>query len=160
MRILIISDTHGRDEIFDEVLSQAGEIDMLIHCGDIEGHEAYYRKAVNCPVWMVPGNNDYFSTMPRDIQFEIDGINVWVTHGHAYRVSLGMDYLVDEAMAREADVVMFGHIHRPMIEQIGDLTLLNPGSLTYPRQENRKPSYIIMETDENEEPCYNIYYVE
>lgn len=146
--------------MFSRVLSQiGGDPDMLVHCGDIEGREAFYRKAVSCPVRMVPGNNDYFSTMPRDLQFEVGGHRVLLTHGHAYRVSLGMDYLLDEAMVRDVDVVMFGHTHRPMIENYGGITFINPGSLTYPRQENRRPSFIVMDTDKNGETEYNVHYL-
>lgn len=160
MRILVISDTHGRDTLLGRVLSEiGGEPDMLVHCGDIEGHEAFYRKAVRCPVRMVPGNNDYFSNMPREIQFEAGPHRVLLTHGHLYRVSLGLDYLVDEALARGVDVVMFGHTHRPLIEDFGGLMLINPGSLTYPRQENRRPSFIVMDTDENGKTEYNIHYL-
>ncbi len=160
MRILVISDTHGRDTLLGRVLSEiGGEPDMLVHCGDIEGHEAFYRKAVRCPVRMVSGNNDYFSNMPREIQFEAGPHRVLLTHGHSYRVSLGLDYLVDEALARGVDVVMFGHTHRPLIEDFGGLMLINPGSLTYPRQENRRPSFIVMDTDENGKTEYNIHYL-
>ncbi|MBQ7558016.1 MAG: YfcE family phosphodiesterase, partial [Lachnospiraceae bacterium] len=115
--------------------------------------------AVRCPVRMVPGNNDYFSNMPREIQFEAGPHRVLLTHGHSYRVSLGLDYLVDEALARGVDVVMFGHTHRPLIEDFGGLMLINPGSLTYPRQENRRPSFIVMDTDENGKTEYNIHYL-
>ncbi|MCR5304717.1 MAG: metallophosphoesterase [Lachnospiraceae bacterium] len=160
MRVLIISDTHGRDEPFNKVIARTGrDIDMLVHCGDIEGREEMYRRSLSCPVRMVPGNNDYFSMMPKDVQFEIGDHRVWLTHGHIYRVSLGLEYLKDEARARDVDVVMFGHTHRPVIERDGNLTLLNPGSLTYPRQENRRPSYIVMEIKENGDTDYEIKYL-
>ena len=41
-----------------------------------------------------------------------------------------------------------------------DLTLINPGSISYPRQENRKPSYVIMEIDHMGEAHYTVNYVE
>lgn len=52
-------------------------------------------------------------------------------------------------MARKADIVMFGHTHKPHFEQKDGITVLNPGSLAYPRQEGRKGSYMIMEIDED-----------
>ena len=45
------------------------------------------------------------------------------------------------------DIVMFGHTHRPMIDFGKNLITLNPGSLSYPRQEGRRPSYIMMELE-------------
>ena len=34
MRILVISDSHGRNDDIEGVLKQVGDIDMMIHCGD------------------------------------------------------------------------------------------------------------------------------
>ena len=36
MRILVISDSHGRNDDIEGVLKQVGDIDMMIHCGDVE----------------------------------------------------------------------------------------------------------------------------
>ena len=43
MRILVISDSHGRNDDVKGVLEQVGEIDMLIHCGDVERGDQYIR---------------------------------------------------------------------------------------------------------------------
>lgn len=43
MRILIVSDTHGRHQALDRALEEAGKIDMFIHLGDVEGGEDYLR---------------------------------------------------------------------------------------------------------------------
>ncbi len=44
MKILIVSDTHGRDTALKHLLEQVKPIDMLVHCGDVEGSEDYIRK--------------------------------------------------------------------------------------------------------------------
>ena len=44
---------------------------------------------------------------------------------------------------------MFGHTHRPFFLQKDGMTILNPGSLSFPRQEGRRSSYMIMEVDED-----------
>ena len=44
---------------------------------------------------------------------------------------------------------MFGHTHRPYLDDSQGIIVLNPGSLSYPRQQGRKPSYMIMELDES-----------
>ena len=41
--------------------------------------------------------------------------------------------------------MFYGHIHRPVWEVVGGVTMLNPGSLTYPRQTGRRPSYMVLE---------------
>lgn len=150
-KIMIVSDTHRMCAGLDKALANEGKIDMLIHCGDIEGDEAYIEKAANCPVYMVAGNNDYFSSLNREIELTIADKKVLVTHGHAYYISLGTDVLKTEGKARGYDIVMFGHIHRPVLEIEDDITVLNPGSLTYPRQADKNPTYMMMYVDDNNE---------
>ena len=82
-----------------------------------------------------------------------------LTHGHYYYVSAGLDTLRKEAYSRGMDIVMFGHTHRPLIEYDKELTVINPGSLSYPRQPGRKPSYIMMELDREGEAHFTIHYL-
>ncbi len=147
MRILIVSDTHGRLENLRKVLSASGPFDMLLHCGDVEGDEDRIKELAGCQTVMVRGNNDFFSELPAEAEFNIGRYKVFITHGHRYNVSIGPEMIVEEALDRQVDIVMFGHTHKPFMERHGELIALNPGSLSYPRQEGRRPSYVIMETD-------------
>ena len=147
MRVLIVSDTHGRHGGFNKALEAAGEIDFLVHLGDTEGGEHYIEAACECPSYILAGNNDFFSDNPRELEVNFAGKKAFLTHGHYYGVSLGTERIVEEAKVREADIVMFGHTHKPFLEEIDGVTVLNPGSIAFPRQEGRKGSYIIMEMD-------------
>ena len=160
MRVLIISDTHGRHTGLDRVLEEAGEIDMFIHLGDVEGGEDYINAVVGCEKHMVKGNNDFFSDLPREEEFYIGGYKVFITHGHPYSVSLDPEYIRGEGEARKADIVMFGHTHKPYFEQKDGLTVLNPGSVSFPRQEGRKGSYMIMEISGDGEASFEQRYLE
>ena len=135
-----------------------GTPDMLIHCGDVEGSEDFIRSIAGCPVHMVAGNNDFFSDLKKEEEFYIGDYKVWLTHGHNYYVSMGTEFIREEAKSRGVDIVMFGHTHRPYLEQ-GKVTVLNPGSLSYPRQEGRRPSYILMELDAKGKTHYHINYI-
>ena len=159
MKVLIVSDTHRKNENFLKVLERVAPIDMLVHCGDIEGSEYLIAQAASCPVEMVVGNNDFFSDRPREKEFYIGKYKVWLTHGHTYYVSMGNEYLKEEARARSADIVMYGHTHRPVVDIEGGLVAVNPGSLTYPRQEGRRPSFVIMELDRKGEAHFTINYL-
>lgn len=147
MRILIISDTHGIKKNLDRVLKLEHPYDQVIHLGDIEGDEEYLEAAAGCPVAAVRGNNDYFSQLPQEQIIEVAGKRIFLTHGHYYYVVAGLEHLIKEAKGRDVDIVMFGHIHRPVIRQEGTLSVINPGSLSFPRQEGRRPSYIVMEIE-------------
>ena len=47
MKILIVSDTHRRDGNLTQVLDMVGQIDLLIHCGDVEGSEAFIKNTAD-----------------------------------------------------------------------------------------------------------------
>ena len=66
---------------------------------------------------------------------------------------------MSEATARQFDIVMFGHTHRPLLEYGDAVIALNPGSLSYPRQEGKRPSYIIMDIDKKGEAHFEIEYL-
>ena len=160
MRVLIVSDTHGRHNGLDRALQEAGDIDMLIHLGDVEGGEEYIDTVVDCEKHIVRGNNDFFSDLHREEEFYIGKYKIFITHGHSYYVSLDPEYIREEGKARKADIVMFGHTHRPFFEEMDEIIVLNPGSLSFPRQEGRKGSYMIMETDGEGRPYFKQCYLE
>ncbi len=159
MKILIVSDTHRYNANYLKVVEKTGPLDMVVHCGDVEGSELVISQAAGCPVEMVQGNNDFFSELPREKEFMIGQYKVWLTHGHNYYIAMNSDVIKQEAKAREVDIVMCGHTHKPVVDIGSGLTLINPGSISYPRQDNRKPSYIIMEIDGAGEAHYTINYL-
>lgn len=148
MKILIISDTHGQNRELLEVLKKTRPVDYLFHCGDTEGMEDYIRDAAGCPSTIVRGNNDFFSDLSQEEVVELAGKRIFITHGHYYGVSMSTAHLAEEAKYRGCGVAMFGHTHKPYLDQTDpELTVLNPGSLSYPRQEGRRPSYIAVDVD-------------
>lgn len=159
MRILIVSDTHRKNENYFKVLKKFKQLDMVVHCGDVEGSEYALSESAGCPVFMVSGNNDFFSELPREQEFSIGNYKVWLTHGHNYLVSMGTERIKQEAKARGVQIVMFGHTHRPCLEQDEEIIALNPGSLSYPRQDGHKPTYALMEIDKQGEVHFTISYL-
>lgn len=160
MRVLIVSDTHGKHNGLDRAIEAAGEFDMFIHLGDVEGGEAYLDAVIPCEKHIVRGNNDFFSDLPREEEFYIGRYKAFITHGHSYYVSLNTEYIREEGEARRADLVMFGHTHKPYFEQRDGMAVLNPGSIAYPRQEGRKGSYMILEIDADGELVFEQRYLD
>lgn len=159
MKVLVVSDTHRKNDNYIKVLERVVPVDLVIHCGDIEGSEYLIAESAGCPVQMVTGNNDFFSDLPREKEFMIGKYKVWLTHGHNYYVSMSNENLKHEARMRGVDIVMYGHTHRPVVDFGGDIIAVNPGSLTYPRQEGRRPSYIIMDLDREGKAHFTINYL-
>lgn len=158
MKILIVSDTHGREQNLDRVLEEVGKFDFFIHLGDVEDGEDYIRAVIgNVPLAMVAGNNDFFTDLSGEAVFSLGNYRVMVTHGHYYYVSRGHDYLAKAAREKGADIVMYGHTHRPCLKQREGLTILNPGSLSLPRQKGYQPTWVIMEIDGDGQAHYAFY---
>ena len=150
MKILIVSDTHRKNDNFLNVVQNIGKLDMVIHLGDVEGSEYTIEQASGCPVEMVAGNNDFFSNFPSEKTLQIGKYRVMITHGHRYYIGMGNEMLKEEAIAHGVDIV---------IDISDNIVAINPGSLSYPRQENRRPSYIIMEIDEAGEAHFSLHFV-
>lgn len=160
MRIMIISDTHRQHKNLAEALKVQGTPDMLIHLGDAEGYEDYIQSMAGCPMEIVLGNNDFFSDLEKEKIIEIGEYRILITHGHYYYVSTGTERIRKAGIEYGVDIVMYGHTHRPIIEESKGIVVLNPGSISYPRQIGKLPSYIMMEIDDSKEASYEICYVE
>nr|WP_296441633.1 metallophosphoesterase [uncultured Acetatifactor sp.] len=146
MRVLIVSDTHRKNENYFKALELV-KPQLVIHCGDAEGSEYALSEAADCPVQIVLGNNDFFSYLPKELELRLGSFRVWVTHGHNYYVSMGRERIKREAAVRGMDIVIYGHTHKPVVDKKDGVIAVNPGSLSYPRQEGRRPSYIVMEVE-------------
>lgn len=158
-KILIVSDSHGRCDCLEQAYQRVKPVDLLIHLGDLEGDEEYIRALVDCETVMVSGNNDYFSGLPRECMIEIGGYQVMLSHGHHYGVNYGTETIKEVARENGANIVMFGHTHRPLIDQKDSaIWAVNPGSITQPRQEGRIPTFLIMEIDRYGEAHFTLNY--
>ena len=160
MKVLIVSDTHGREQNLAEALEQTGPIDQLIHLGDVEGGAEHIRElAGDAPAAIIAGNNDFFCDLPNERIFTLGGHRIFMTHGHGYFVHSGTLYLKREARKKGADIVMFGHTHKPYMEEDNELLVLNPGRLSLPRQEGHRPTYIVMEIADDGQISYELCYL-
>ena len=162
MRAVIVSDTHGRLGDLQEAIERSAPIDWLLHLGDVLGQEDDIALlAGSARVAMVAGNNDFFSGLKRELELEIGGVRIWMTHGHQYGIYQGTDRIKGLGLARQVDVVMFGHTHCPLldIDEENGITLLNPGSVSYPRQPGRQGTYIVMDILPGKKVNYEIKYL-
>lgn len=158
MKVLIVSDTHGRDKYLFQTLQRVIPIDLMIHLGDFGSSEDFIKSMANCPVEMISGNNDIFNSLPKEKIIKIGNYTVYLTHGHRYGVYYSTNQIKEAARARKADIVMFGHTHIPMIDISDDIWAINPGSMALPRQSNRIPTYIIMDLDRSGKAHFALNY--
>ena len=124
LRIDILSDTHGY--LSEELLDELRGADYLVHAGDITSRSDLQELERIAPVHLCLGNNDYpyeyGPSIGRQARFTIGGVRFQVVHHR------------EQIRPKTADVCVFGHTHRPVLEWDENGTLImNPGSPTSPR---------------------------
>ena len=120
----LISDTHG--QVRASVHEALAGVSLILHAGDVCGDEVLDELALVAPVVAVAGNCD----VPGDprlvqrIERTIGGVSIHVSHGH----ELGVPTPARLIAAYEAEVIVFGHTHRPLIHRAGERLVVNPGA--------------------------------
>lgn len=164
LRILIMSDSHGRNENVELAIAQVreeiGEFQMLIHLGDV-GDARELESLAGVPCYIVRGNTDYDAKLLNANVIEAGGHRIFATHGHLYQVDMRLDLLRFAALENNCDIAMYGHTHVPYLEEDpDDVTILNPGSISKPWQADHRYTYMVMEIDDEDEVTYELRYVE
>lgn len=126
MKVGVISDTHGllRPEVFDAF---AG-VERILHAGDVEDEAILHELATVAPVTAVWGNTDATAlreSLSEVSRQELAGFSVVIVHGQQF--GSPTPELV-AARYPDADLLVFGHSHQPIIETIGSVLAVNPGS--------------------------------
>ncbi len=128
----VVSDTHGSPSrrSFDFVAGffrRAG-VDCILHAGDAGHASVLEQLASAAPVAAVRGNADpldLVETLPDRVWIEAGARTVLLLHGHHGKTAVKA---ARAAASPEIDLIVFGHSHKPLIDQEGDTILFNPGS--------------------------------
>lgn len=136
MKILAVSDSHGRWGALYNVIASYPDAKIVIHLGD--GNDDLERIRDRFPDKImvgVAGNCDYFSASGVSSSgiLTVEDKNIFFTHGHNYRVKSGESLVEQAALARGADICLFGHTHIPFTAYRNGLYIMNPGSVGHPR---------------------------
>ena len=123
MKLLILSDTH-RSLGFAYDAIEKEHPDAVVHLGDhLTDAEDLSFACQEPDFYYVPGNCDYAPTVPQSLTLELDGVRIFVTHGHLYGVCL---LYTSDAADELPCVDETAHIQH--LEERGGITLLNPGT--------------------------------
>ncbi|MGL4737348.1 MAG: metallophosphoesterase family protein [Cellulosilyticaceae bacterium] len=150
MKVLVISDTHGRIERVGYLINMLKPYGLthVLHAGDcITDTLELQKKYPHLVIEGVPGNCDFRDYgIERHRLVEVDGLPIFLTHGDKHHVKYEYDELYIDAVAHEAKIAIFGHTHSAFKEKREGVLLLNPGSLTQPR-DTTYPSFAILEIE-------------
>ena len=149
MRVLIVSDTHNKDENLLNILKVDKDFDFMVHLGDIGKLEDYIEEVTGLACFAVRGNNDWRSLLPSESIIMLGRHRTFITHGHGFGVYSSTERLREYAEGLGCDIVMYGHTHIPELKKYRGMTVVNPGSLTSPRGGYMKPSYMVATINED-----------
>ena len=94
----------------------------------------YYPRTLRLQSWEVQRSHN------EENLFEIDGVKIFLTHGHLYDVKRSLSSIKEIGEKLNVSLVVFGHTHKPYIEKYASMTLFNPGAA-----EDGKYGIIILE---------------
>ncbi len=135
MRVLVCSDSHGRLlDLYDAVERETP--DAVIHLGDYYGDAYELRHSYpNLPVYAVAGNNDWGCDAAWHQVITLEGVRIFMTHGHQEGVAFSScGRMVQRAEEHGCQLGLFGHTHIVYLDKHAGITVLNPGSISLPRQ--------------------------
>ena len=148
MRIVVISDSHKRTNVIDNILSAEPEASHVFFLGDnvsdLDDFEFLYPQKI---FHKVSGNCDYISNEPCVNIEIIENKKILYTHGHTYGVKYGTDRLIESAKNNAYDIVLYGHTHISKILYEDGIYIVNPGSCSKPR-DGLRPSYAVIDITE------------
>jgi putative phosphoesterase len=134
----LISDTHSLMRA--EALAALDGAELILHAGDVGTLSVLRELGGIAPVRAVYGNvDDPAMGLPSSVDLELEGLRVHMSHGHELG-SPRPDNLVERY---QADVIVYGHTHKPLIETHGGTLVVNPGAAG-PRRFNLQPSVALL----------------
>ncbi|NLD19014.1 MAG: metallophosphoesterase [Clostridiales bacterium] len=157
MKILVIGDTHGKLNKVRDIFPRLTNIDLIVHTGDFIGDGQKLEKEFGIPVVAVKGNCDGSYSSDDFETFDTEYGKMMVTHGHMENVNSNFTTLYYKALENKCVAVLFGHTHKALIHEEDDIYLVNPGSLTLPR-DGTDGSYAVLRTSEDDFDASVVYY--
>ena len=156
MKIGVISDTHVPSMIPrlpDALPAQLRGVSLILHAGDVGSGEVLQQLRTIARVEAVYGNSDrgvLKAELPRKRELVLEGRRVGLIHGNRKRAIeqtyLGPNHDYDSPELEvlyaylaselpEAEVIVFGHVHVPVIKRWRERLLINPGAVAAPEGE-------------------------
>lgn len=132
MRVLVVSDSHSGLS-YMRAWAKLLKPQVMIHLGDYyDDGQVLAGDRPGSRLIQVPGNCDLYRMFPKEPEIrlvKLEGVSVYLTHGHRHGVRSSPAGLVVEARKAGADVALFGHTHQAVCWQTEDgMWVMNPGS--------------------------------
>jgi len=146
MKLVVFSDVHGDQQVVERMLQWNEDADYFLSLGDTELNQEYL---LHNDIVMIKGNYRGDPGFVYERELTVEGVKIFMTHGHKYSVQRSLNKLAKLAYAEGYDLVLFGHTHILEIEKVGKVQFLNPGSCARPRN-MLPPTYAFLHITEGE----------
>lgn len=148
MRILILSDSHGKSSAVRQILDAQPDARYIFFLGDVTADiEDMPPLYPDKRFLIVSGNCDFFSLYPSSGIEIIGQHRIFYTHGHTLGVKYGTERLSSTARRNGCDIALYGHTHVSQAVYEDGLYLVNPGSCARPRE--GRAGYAFIDIEEN-----------
>ncbi len=148
MRILVISDSHGKAKTVIDIIKFHPDINHVFFLGDtvgdIEAAKEYFPQK---NYYIVMGNCDIFGGYKKEDVAVLENTRIFYCHGHRYGVKYSTEHLSSTAKEKNCTLALYGHSHRSLLSYDDGLYIVNPGSVFSARE--GKESYAIVDIDKS-----------
>jgi len=124
-------------------------------CGCAYREEAERERGQRSLEWtkarVTPDHKAYLRTLKPEIRFEADGRRILLVHGSPRKMN---EYLFEDrpvssferlAASSNADVIVFGHTHKPYVKPVDGVLFVNAGSVGKPKDGNWRACYLLLD---------------
>jgi len=96
-------------------------------------------------------NKAFLRTLPAEVRIVADGKRILLVHGSPRKMN---EYLFEDrpissfqrlAAASDADVIVFGHTHKPYEKVVDDVSFVNAGSVGKPKDLDWRAGYVMLD---------------
>lgn len=150
MKIAFIGDTHKNKYSIEVAIKKINELkaDMVIHLGDCIDDVEIIKSGFKGEVVGVVGNCDCTSRFPNNQIIDINNKKIFFTHGDLYGVKNSLSSIIYKGKELGADIILFGHTHMLLSEEIEGITIMNPGSIPKPSPWSRVGAVGLLEIND------------
>jgi hypothetical protein len=143
MRIGLVSDTHIPEvekALPAELIQIFRGVDLILHAGDIFDLSVLDELEKVAPVLAAAGDDDYADTLKdkrvkdRHV-LKLDGHTIWLIHQKPYQMLTpwwrSREIAMEDNNGVDPDIVIFGHEHCTVLEEVNNILFVNSGSPTF-----------------------------
>lgn len=149
---IIVSDNHSETGILYQLLEWHSDYDVAIHLGD---SEFKYNDTELSLYQRVKGNCDFYPEFPNEAIAKHDNVQAFITHGHLYSVNSTRMKIAEKAKSLGCTFAFYGHTHVAKYENIGDVHVINPGSISQSRSNIEETFTELLISDDEKENTLN-----